>query len=339
MKIKYLFLAVGVFLFAACNKGGSTIIEEVNKPITLAYLPTWKMPYVPQWEKITHLCIAFGIVESNGNLNMTEVNKFRSTINAAQSNNVKVLLSIGGGGTTNFTSALTDIKNRNTLVENIVKVINDYGFDGVDIDYEEWEGGPNGFGPSDIAKTDALEKLYISLREKFGNKKLITAAVTASWDNGAWGYYNCFNNSMHQYLDFVSLMIYDETGPWESSKVGQHASWEFFENSINFWLNVRKIPKEKLVAGVPFYGYFFKSENSAKDASSMPYKDILVNFPDMDAQNLDNIGLLYYNGISTIKKKAEFVKSNQLRGIMIWEITHDTKDEKNSLLNTIYKVF
>lgn len=341
---RFLFIILAFVLsVTACNshdeQGNVTPEPEEYKPYTVAYLPTWKMPYTPDWEKITHLCIAFGIVESDGSLNLTEVNKHRSIIHIAQSNHVKVLLSIGGGGTKNFSSAILDKSNRDLLIENLDKAIKDYGFDGIDIDYEEWEGGPGGQGASDITKREALENMYKELRTKVGDGKLITAAVSADWDDGTWGYYNCYNNTMHRYLDFVSLMIYDETGPWEGAKVGQHASWDFFESSTNFWLNQRELPKEKLIAGVPFYGYRFKSEATTQGAESIPYKDILINYPGTDAHLIDNIGLLFYNGIPTIRRKAEYIQSNRLGGIMFWEITHDTGDKGKSLLNTIYNVF
>ncbi len=327
--------------FYSCNSNGKQDdnIPDENKPYTLAYLPTWKMPYTPDWEKITHLCIAFGLVQSDGSLDLTEVNKYRSIINLAQSNRVKVLLSIGGGGTTNFSAAILTKNKRDFLIENLEKTLKDYGFDGIDVDYEEWEGGPGGYGISDSAKREALEQLYKELRAKVGKEKLITAAVSADWNDGKWGFYNCYNNTMHQYLDFVSLMIYDETGPWESSQVGQHASWEFFENSINFWLNERELPKEKLLAGLPFYGYRFKSEDTSKDAEGMSYKDILINYPDVDAHLSDNVGLLFYNGMLTVKRKADYIKNNQLGGVMFWEISQDSDDKDKSLLGLIYKSF
>ena len=45
----------------------------------------------------------------------------------------------------------------------------------------------------------------------------------------------------------------------------------------------------------------------------------------------------YYNGVSTITKKARYAKKN-LGGIMIWELTQDTANKKKSLLQAIGKV-
>jgi chitinase len=144
---------------------------------------------------------------------------------------------------------------------------------------------------------------------------------------------------MHQYLDFVSLMTYDETGPWASSAVGQHAGWDFYTQAINYWLNSKNLPKEKLVAGVPFYGYLFPSPTHAEGAESVAYRDILTRFPNTDAHLKDNIDLLYYNGMETIQRKAQYCMDNGLGGIMIWEVTQDTNDTGKSLLNVIAKTF
>jgi len=313
--------------------------EANHRPFVVAYLPTWKLPYPTEWDKITHVCLAFGVVQADGSLDMTAVNKNKEIIREAHDNNVKVLLSIGGGGSKNFSPAIQDPANRERLLANLIQVIEELDLDGIDVDYEEWEGGEGGASPSDLVKRNALEQTYKELRSRIGKEKLIIAAVNSDWDDGGSGVYNCFNNTMHQYLDFVSLMIYDETGPWSGTNVGPHSGWDFFIHGIDHWLNNRKLPKEKLVVGVPFYGYIFTSTNDASDARSMSYRGILQNYPDQDAHLKDNIGLLYYDGMITMKKKAEYIKEKGLGGIMFWEISQDTNDAEKSLLNVIHNVF
>lgn len=336
-KISCIFIIIFAF-FSACKDGNQKQIDNATyKPIVVAYLPTWKMPYTPDWDKITHLCLAFGIVQTDGSLDITEINKNKNIIKEAQEHNVKVLLSIGGGGSKNFSKAILDEESRSRLVSNLDQVIKELELDGIDIDYEEWDGGKNGACEEDLKRRTALEYLYKELRNKTGKDKLIAAAVSADWDkgDGSFGFYNCFNNSMHEYLDFISLMIYDATGPWSGNRTGPHSGHDFFVNSIDHWLNNRKLPKEKLVAGVPFYGYLFKASDDATDAQGIPYRDILERYPDADPDQTDSIGLLYYDGIPTIKYKTEYTIENQLGGIMFWEITHDTDNKNKSLLNTI----
>lgn len=304
----------------------------------VGYLPMWAMPYMPDWKSLTHLCLAFGTVQSDGTIDTEAVCTNRYIIDEAHKHDVKVLLSIGGGSSKSFSSVILDKKKRGILIKNLKKNIDELGLDGIDVDYEEWEGGRAGASKLDLERRKALESLYKELRGAVGSHKLITAAVNASWDNGGFGTYNCFNNTMHQYLDFVSLMIYDKTGPWSGTVTGPHSDWEFFTNAIHHWLNNRKLPKGKLIAGVPFYGYKFSSKHRADDAQALPYKKILDLYPEQDVHLKDSVGLLYYDGIPAIKRKAEYVKGQHLGGIMFWEITQDTKDTDKSLLNQIYTV-
>lgn len=326
------------FIFAVygCASRKPDVKENIQQPYVVAYLPMWNMPYVPDWSKITHVCLAFGIVNADGTVNMERIDEHKYIIEQARKNDVKALLSIGGGGSRNFSAAIVDAPTRRKLVDNLVEITKSYHLDGIDVDYEEWDGGPGGASESDLQRRESLELLYRELREELGADKLITAAVNASWDNGGSGLYNCFNNTMHQYLDFVSLMIYDETGPWSGTRTGPHSGWDFFENAISHWLTNRQLPREKLVVGVPFYGYQFSKRGYAADAQGISYRKILEMFPDEDAHLKDSVGLLYYDGLPTIIRKAEIVKNDQLGGIMFWEITQDTDIPEKSLLNAIY---
>lgn len=318
--------------------GGNIYATSLVQPKVVGYLPMWAMPYTPNWKSITHLCLAFGVVQNDGAIDVKAVCANRAIVDEAHKHDVKVLLSIGGGGSKSFSSVILDKEKRDILLNNLKKNVDELNLDGIDIDYEEWEGGCAGASKLDLERRSALEDFYRELRAALGSHKLITAAVTASWDNGGFGTYNCFNNTMHQYLDFVSLMIYDKTGPWSGTSTGPHSDWGFFVSAIHHWLNNRKLPKEKLIAGVPFYGYKFSSSDYADDAQGIPYKKILEMYPEQNAHLKDSIGLLYYDGMLTIKRKAEYIKEQKLGGIMFWEISQDTQEADKSLLNQIHKV-
>lgn len=337
MKKKFVLMNILLLMLSgeAVNLWAGCLIQ----PRIVGYLPLWAVSsYTPNWNNITHLCLAFGVVQVDGTVDVTDVRINRHIIDEAHRNDVKVLLSIGGGGTKNFSSVILDKEKRKILVDELRCVVDELGLDGVDLDYEEWEGGVGGASESDWEKRAALENLYKELRGKLNGKKLIAAAVNASWDNGGTGVYNCYSNTMFQYLDFVSLMIYDFSGPWSGTYTGPHSAWEFYVKSIRYWLENKKLPKDKLVAGVPFYGYKFLKKNCADGVQSMAYREILEEYPERNAHLSDSVGLIYYDGIYTIKRKAEYIKEQKLGGIMVWEITQDTEMPDKSLLNQINRI-
>ncbi|MBQ8501737.1 MAG: hypothetical protein IJ494_05475 [Bacteroides sp.] len=336
MKNRKLFItgAISLVILTAWLGCQKSTAEQPRQRV-VAYLPTWRMPFTPDWEKITHLCLAFGRIQADGTVDVASILPHRDIIDEAHRHHVKVLLSLGGGGSHSFTHAILNDSCRSRLVQQLQFQVKELNLDGLDIDYEEWDGGEQGASPLDIQRRSALESLYRELRTTLGTDILLSAAVNASYDTGGFGLYNCFNNTMHHYLDFVSLMIYDATGPWSGTHTGPHSDWEFFEKAIHHWLVNRELPAEKLVAGVPFYGYKFSRRGYANDAVAMTYQEILRTYPHQNAHLSDSIGLLYYNGMPTIARKTRYVKEHQLGGIMIWELAQDSKDPETSLLQVI----
>lgn len=350
LNLEYIPQQPGVFSLSLeiKNQSGKTtttgfkLIVLKNSPFkVMGYLPSWKNanPSTVRWNALTHLCFAFLKVKTDGSLDDSEVSgQLKSIVDQGHKNGVAILISIGGGGTTNFSGCLLNESARKILAANLIKFAATFETDGLDIDYEEFEGSATGASAQDLLKRTALENFYIDLRKALPSGKLLTAAVSASWQNPNWGYYNCYTNSMIQYLDFVGLMIYDQSGTWSSSPFAQHADYQaHFLPSINHWLNNRQVPKNKILAGVPFYGYKFKDTNGGL-AEAISYKDILAQYPNDQAESKDYIDLIFYNGMGTIQQKANYIKNNSLGGIMIWEITQDTADDSKSLLTIVKQV-
>ncbi|HMG11384.1 MAG TPA: glycosyl hydrolase family 18 protein, partial [Mucilaginibacter sp.] len=144
-----------------------------------------------------------------------------------------------------------------------------------------------------------------------------------------------FSDKALAQLDFINVMSYDKTGPWNQAKPGQHSPYSMAVDDMNYWGGARGIAKEKLSLGVPFYGYGF----GVNAPGSLAFSEILVAYP--GSESLDQVtvaggGIVYYNGIPTIKNKTE-VALNKAGGIMIWQLRQDAKGA-NSLLNAINTV-
>ena len=289
---------------------------QTNQFRIIGYVPNWidvnTFALNFDYTKVTHLNFAFQNPDANGDL--YESNSGLATlVTKAHQNNVKVLVSLGGGSAagdpvkTNYQNQIKTSEKRAAFISKILVYLSKYKLDGLDVDEE---------GPAINANYGAfIKQLADSLKPK---GYLLTAAV-------GWGAEN-IPNSAFQYFDFINLMSYDLTGSWDMNNPGQHSPYWYAEKMIADYKK-RGVKKEQICLGVPFYGYGFY-----KKSGYQAYNDILVNYP--DAWNKDQVGdTIFYNGINTIKKKTELAFT-EAAGIMIWELSLDAKGEK-SLLKVI----
>src|SRR6201992_1988513 len=105
----------------------------------VGYLPSWSGSVSSiQFSKLTHINYAFLIPNSDGSLQtIDDASKLSSMVSAAHAAGVKALISVGGGGGGNgFAGIVASSTNRTNFVNNMIAFCNQYGLDGVDIDWE-----------------------------------------------------------------------------------------------------------------------------------------------------------------------------------------------------------
>ena len=264
--------------------------------------------------KITHLNIAFINPDSLGILRKTENLKAVAAIAHAQ--NVKIMASIGGGSAPAHYHQLLIGDKQAKLISDLVDLAVNSDLDGIDVDLEG--------GLIDGNYENFVINLAKALRQK---NKLITAAI-------ATVYKESFTDKALVQFDFVNIMSYDRTGPWNLSKPGPHAPYEMAVEDLDYWNKTRGISKEKLSLGVPFYGYGF----GGQAPESMSFKNIILKYP--GSENQDQLetsgGILYYNGIATIKNKTVLALEKS-GGMMIWQLLQDPSGPM-SLLTAIDSV-
>lgn len=269
-------------------------------------------------KKLTHVNLWFLNPDSLGNFSR-DLSGLESFIQAAHRLNVKVLFSIGGGSKQPQYRRLLQDDQRSTLINKLVAVVLKYNADGVDVDLEG----------SDI--DDYYEKFIVELATALRQfNKLITAAV-------AIYYKDQFSDLALAQYDFVNVMSYDRTGPWRPEKPGPHSTYEHAVEDLDYFGSVRKIPRDKMTLGVPFYGYGYGPTLSSP-AISMNYAKIVKEFRGSefkDEWTMPDGKILYYNGIPTIQRKVKLAKA-KASGIMIWQIRGDAKGRK-SLLKSIHR--
>lgn len=271
-----------------------------------------------QFCKLTHLNVAFANPDKNGNLvfsgDIDGLIKYAKSVNP----NIVISISLAGGviseeQAANWSFLIDKPENRPVLIQNIVNFVDLHKLDGVDVDLE-WDAVTVGY-------SGFVLELKKSLLER---KKLMTAALP---NNSRFANISA---AALQAFDFINVMAYDSTGPWAPSKPGQHSSFAFAKEGIEFW-KLQNVPSEKLTLGVPFYGYNFTNP----EVTSSKYGEIVA--AGKQFAELDELGKIYYNGRPTIAQKVEYAAQNT-GGIMIWELSQDSFDEY-SLLEVIHKKY
>jgi len=264
--------------------------------------------------RLTDLNIAFINPDNQGNFPPNPF--YKELVKKAHESQVQVFFSIGGGvPPDHLGEVLSTADGRDKLISGIVDFLDKYGFDGVDIDLE-----------NDLINAHYAPFIYWTAKAVKAKGKMVTAAL-AKWNS------NLIADSTLARYDFINIMSYDATGPWNLDNAGPHSPYTMAVSDFEYYRDIRHIAADKLMIGVPFYGYGF---NGAP--GTMLYKDIVASYPgseDKDEINLGG-GTVYYNGIPTIQRKSKFAREKGARGVMIWELTQDSQDEK-SLLKAIHE--
>ncbi len=304
----------------------------------VGFYPYYKHSVLPvseiSWGKITRIIYAFAIPNADGTLNTSNLTGIKELVDEAHANGVEVYFSVGGGGSGSeyFPQIATDKQAGTRLVNEIRQYMFENCLDGIDMDWEYWSGSLN--NSINYTESEALVDILKMLRNELDPFGLgISIDLSAS----NWGGKHILDE-VADYVDHVQVMSYDFSGPW--SEPGPHSSYEDAIGSgsdagstgLAYWVNYRQWPKENILLGVPFYGRDFDNQGGA----GISYADILELSP--DAWEYDQMANIYYNGISTIAQKTQYVKSNQYSGMMIWELAHDSKVDSLSLLNAIDQV-
>lgn len=219
-----------------------------------------------------------------------------------------LLVTIGGwersiGG---FQAIIDESKKRENFVASLLNALDEYGLDGVDLDWEY---------PATESQWKGLGEVTRMIKAANPNV-IVTMAIISTYGHNAF----IQRYGIEKNVDLFNVMAYDQPG--------QHSTYEFADQLIRAW-SFYNLPMKKLTLGLPFYG------KDIYTSSARTYSQI-VNAYGLTDPSIDQVDNVYFNGIDTIRLKMDLVKRNEMAGVMIWEIGQDV-DYSNpmSLLNAV----
>lgn len=332
------------------------------------HLPTEEIDF----DAFTHLFYFSLFANPDGTLAPIEMyhtfspDRINAITSAAHEHHTPVLFSVGGWGNyEDFSSAIRP-ENRKRFINNLVSVLKDWGFDGIDVDME-----PIKTGDEENYKA-FIKELYRQMHKietPLGYKPMLTAAT--NWKPELFA-------ELHEYFDQINLMTYDYSGPWRG-----WVSWHnapVYDGGFVFESTGRPlpsadgevdkfvakgVPKEKLGIGIDFYGYVWNGFVTAPLQNwlspptvtpNVPYWKIMEQYNEEGNYNWDDAAhaaylsvngedllehkFISYDNEQSVRSKIEYVRQKQIGGTIIWEISGaHLKDEppgnKDPLLQSV----
>ncbi|KAI9016825.1 glycoside hydrolase superfamily [Hyaloraphidium curvatum] len=272
-----------------------------------------------------------------------------------QNQGVRFMLGIGGGMDSNYFGHATMVNMIPSFVSNIVNTVINYGFDGVDIDWEyptfERGGQPTPNAPSRGEFNQGIDCLYqpcqlgarvndgrkyVDLmrrlraafnrrgRNRYGEPYLVSTAIPA-----VPYYVDRFNvSAICAVSDFINVMSYDYYGPWSSTAGPNAPLFNTRDAALSVYgsfdmLANRGCPRSKMNLGIPFYGYRYYGVSPGPTGFGlyMPYTrvgwDTSVRYSDVRNAVASEPGwrVFYDNRTATTSQSA--VAYNRARREMI----------------------
>lgn len=292
--------------------------------------------YLPDPNLATHIVFTSARITPEFTVKIYDFNKpqIPKVVGLKKANpDLKVTLLVGGAKSENFDEALATPESRKTLLDSFDAVMKEYNLDGIDLDWES----PSAIlrFPNPVRNPQAVANFTLLLKE-FSRRfpdKILTVDISGD-------FYACAIDiaAGAQYVDFFTAMTYDfssvsHNAPlYASNLTGKRC----VSDSVNKYLEI--IPPEKLVMGIPFYGRkVFKSKNKepqqiahnaipafAKEKKLAACRDEVARVPFlMDGKSKV---FVFYDDETSIREKARFAKSKNLRGVAVWQIFDDDKN-------------
>jgi len=301
-------------------------------------------------ERLTHINFAFAVVKNGkGSVdhwkNSEAVREF-----TRNKGHLKIILSVGGWGAGGFSPAVATPESRELFAQSLMDIVDDYGFDGIDMDWEYPCDDVAGIEASPDDKVNYT--LFMELmRHKLGSDKILSMA--------AGGMQSCVDSleldKLMAVMDFINLMTYDMC-PWD--KVGYHTSLYPSDvcevrngDMIVKMYEAAGVERSRITLGAAFYARVYKGVDGLNAKVDGPpgflgdgYKGTCAKIAEHGLQYDEKAEAPYvydkaarefitFDNPRSLAAKMKYVRESGLGGIMFWEYACD--DANSTLLKAM----
>lgn len=236
---------------------------------------------------------------------------------------------IGGTFTNNVLhQVLEDVKLRTKLIDEIVINMKMYDYDGVEIDFE----GISGVDRANF--TLFLSDLKKKLDEESYPLWIAVPAKTYDDTKSSWsGGYDYV--AIGKIVDRIMIMSYDEH--WSGGPAGPVSSLPWFEK-VAAYAN-KSIPKDKVLMGLPLYGYDWPEKGNARALLPVGIEKIVQQYGgqiEMDPisstpyyRYTDQNGIkhvIWFDNNESLAKKVQVVQGYGFKGVGLWRLGYEKQD-------------
>jgi chitinase len=325
----------------------------------VGYYPSWAgSDYTPSdipFGTITALNYAFLEPQSDGTvvLGDADPNHIQAVSNNSDAD-TDLLFSISGGWyPQEYSDAASTAANRQRFASTAVDHVLNFGFDGVDLDWEYPDGTTSPDDPGNFELLVGAVRAELDARVGTDAPLTIAASPAPSTANDA------YLDGIFDDLDYVHVMTYNYHGDWStytnfnaplySGPDDPHGPDWNVSSHMSYWSG-RPIADADLVMGIPFYGRVFEGVRSDQNnglyqefvSESAEVYDVIENdlksdpsydyFWHADAkvpwlyQSRGRGEFVSYDDSNSVGHKMDFVLNNGFGGAFCWELSQDPSD-------------
>ncbi|MCM1066101.1 MAG: glycosyl hydrolase family 18 protein [Muribaculaceae bacterium] len=325
MNIRHLASALLLGLFAS-------LPMAAEKPTVTAYVAYMDTAAIDP-SLMTRINYAYmGVNDSLDGVTLMEPHRLRSLVALKEQNPGLEVLAMLGPPAINMSRAFRSDSLRALVVADCIRVMDEYGLDGIDVDWE-WPGRGDHALPLE-QEVDSYVKFLTELRSAMPEGCLLTMAVASS------GYSIDFDR-MTPLVDCFNVMNYDLGTPPDSHHTALYPSersgWMSGHRSVEIF-TAAGVPRRKIVYGLAFYGLGCEPYPRFVDFKDFTLKDGCSLEHDSVAHTsyvADSTGrmVLSIDTPESIAGKCRYIREQGLGGAMYWRAGCD--DSTHTLARTV----